>query len=116
MNIFVKIAKPLPAAMKKKKKKIIVQEGVIREEEIFIKTCRGDIIREERRSLLAKKLKELENMDIMRNNIVENVLDIEELLHYYSTLTCPVYIDIFDKFFVGIYSDLFHLKAHVQSS
>lgn len=98
---------------KKQKKKIIVHEQVIRGEEI-LKTCKGDIIREERRCLVAKKLKELENMDM----IVENVLDIEEILHYYSTLTCPVYIDIFDKFFVGLYSDLFNLKAvaHAQSS
>lgn len=64
----------------------------------------------ERRGLVEKKLKELEMMDLSN---VENVLDIEEVLHYYSRLTCPVYIDIFDRFFIHMYSDLFNLQAAV---
>nr|GEY65899.1 hypothetical protein [Tanacetum cinerariifolium] len=54
--------------------------------------------------LVTRKLKELEMMD--RNN-VDLVLDIEEVLHYYSRLTCPVYREIMDKFFVEMYSGTF---------
>lgn len=55
------------------------------------------------RDWVLKKLKELKRMD--RNNI-EHVMDIEEVLHYYSLLTCPSYLEIVDKFFVEIYADL----------
>ncbi|KAL3532444.1 hypothetical protein ACH5RR_005965 [Cinchona calisaya] len=60
---------------------------------------------QERRFLVAKKLKELEMLD---NGNVEHVLDIEEVLHYYSRLTCPAYVDIVDKFFMDMYSELFN--------
>lgn len=54
--------------------------------------------------LVAQKLKELEMMDISN---VDHVLDIEEVLHYYSRLTCPAYLDIVDKFFMDMYAEFF---------
>ncbi|WOH11138.1 hypothetical protein DCAR_0830617 [Daucus carota subsp. sativus] len=62
----------------------------------------------ERRCLVAEKLKELEMID---SNNLENARDIEEVLHLYSLLTCPVYIDMFDKFVTDMYSDIFNLKV-----
>ncbi|KAI3463337.1 hypothetical protein Pfo_020000 [Paulownia fortunei] len=53
---------------------------------------------------LAEKMKELEMMDV---NDGDHVLDIEEVLHYYSLLTCPAYLEIVDKFFVDMYSELY---------
>ncbi|KAK9071283.1 hypothetical protein SSX86_009851 [Deinandra increscens subsp. villosa] len=61
---------------------------------------------------VTRKLKEFEKMD--RNNI-DLVLDIEEVLHYYSRLTCPVYRDIIEKFFVEMYSGTFVL-SRVENS
>ena len=46
--------------------------------------------------MVEQKLRELEMLDM---NNVEYVLDIEEVLHYYSRLTCPAYLEIVDKFF-----------------
>lgn len=51
---------------------------------------------------LAQKMKELEMMDA---GDVEQVLDIEEALHYYSRLKSPVYVDIVDKFFMDMHSE-----------
>ncbi|GKE37578.1 hypothetical protein Tco_1460983 [Tanacetum coccineum] len=62
--------------------------------------------------LVTRKLKELEMMD--RNN-VDLVLDIEEVLHYYSRLTCPVYREIMDKFFVEMYSGTFSFSGFDNS-
>lgn len=57
------------------------------------------------RSLFVEeKLKELEMMDVSN---VDHVMDIEEVLHYYSRITCPAYVDIIDKFFTDIYSQFF---------
>ncbi|KAG8379952.1 hypothetical protein BUALT_Bualt07G0143100 [Buddleja alternifolia] len=50
---------------------------------------------------LAQKMKELEMMDV---NDVDHVLDVEEVLHYYSRLTCPAYQEIVDKFFMDMHS------------
>ncbi|XP_028771758.1 uncharacterized protein LOC114728985 [Neltuma alba] len=52
--------------------------------------------------VLAQKMKELEMIDAAD---VEQVLDIEEALHYYSRLKSPVYLDIVDKFFVDMHSE-----------
>lgn len=52
--------------------------------------------------VLAQKMKELEMMDA---GDVEQVLDIEEALHYYSRLTSPVYLDIVEKFFVDMHTE-----------
>lgn len=51
---------------------------------------------------LAKKMKELEMIDA---SDMEQVLDVEEALHYYSRLKSPVYLDIVDKFFTDMYSE-----------
>ncbi|KAE8718797.1 hypothetical protein F3Y22_tig00109987pilonHSYRG00034 [Hibiscus syriacus] len=48
---------------------------------------------------VGQKLKEIEMMDVSN---VDHVLDIEEVLHYYSRLTCPAYIHVVDKFFMDI--------------
>ncbi|XP_058192467.1 uncharacterized protein LOC131309838 [Rhododendron vialii] len=54
--------------------------------------------------VLAQKMKELEMMDV---NDVDHVLDIEEVLHLYSRLKSPVYLDIVNKFFMDMYSEFF---------
>ncbi|KAK7389549.1 hypothetical protein VNO78_24690 [Psophocarpus tetragonolobus] len=53
--------------------------------------------------VLAQKMK---TMDMMDGGDLEHVLDIEEALHYYSRLKSPVYLDIVDKFFMDIQSEL----------
>ena len=52
--------------------------------------------------MLAQKMKELEMMDL---SDVDHSLDVEEALHYYSRLTCPVYVDIVNKFFMDMYAE-----------
>ena len=54
--------------------------------------------------MVEKKLRELEMLDM---SDVDYVLDIEEVLHYYSRLTCPVYLEIVDKFFMEMCSEFF---------
>ncbi|RDX68073.1 hypothetical protein CR513_52976, partial [Mucuna pruriens] len=54
--------------------------------------------------MVEKKLREMEMLDM---SDVDYVLDIEEVLHYYSRLTSPVYLEIVDKFFMEIYSEFF---------
>uniref|UniRef100_A0A7N0UWP2 OVATE domain-containing protein n=1 Tax=Kalanchoe fedtschenkoi TaxID=63787 RepID=A0A7N0UWP2_KALFE len=53
---------------------------------------------------LESKMRELEKMD---TDDVEHFLDIQEVLHYYSRLKTPVYVDIVDKFFAHISSDIY---------
>ncbi|KAF6176340.1 hypothetical protein GIB67_011129 [Kingdonia uniflora] len=57
-----------------------------------------------RRVEVTQKLKELELIDL---NNVDHVMDIEEVLHYYSRLTCPFYVEIVDNFTMRMYSELF---------
>ncbi|XP_059636735.1 uncharacterized protein LOC132278853 [Cornus florida] len=90
-----------------KKKKLIVYEGS-REE--YLSCTKG--VEEKRSCLVTQKLKELEMMD--KSN-VEHVLDIEEVLHYYSRLTSPVYLDIVDKFFMDMYAELFSLPESTSN-
>jgi hypothetical protein len=54
--------------------------------------------------LVVQKLKELEMLDVSN---VDHLLDIEEVLHYYSRLTCPAYLDIVDKFFMDMCAEFF---------
>lgn len=61
-------------------------------------------VREQRTSMVEKKLRDLEMLDM---SDVDHVLDIEEVLHYYSRLTCPLYLEIVDKFFMEIYTEFF---------
>ncbi|PSS15597.1 Transcription repressor like [Actinidia chinensis var. chinensis] len=77
------------------KKGFMVKEGIIR-------SC-----------LVQQKLKELEMVD--RSNI-EHVLDIEEVLYYYSRLTCSAYIDIVDKFLMEIYAEISNSTPTIGSS
>ncbi|KAL5975892.1 hypothetical protein ACLOJK_020220 [Asimina triloba] len=60
------------------------------------------ILRVETCSIVARRLKELERMDV---NNLEHVLDIEEVLHYYSRITCPLYVDIVNHFFMEMYAE-----------
>ncbi|KAI3455428.1 hypothetical protein Pfo_012091 [Paulownia fortunei] len=60
---------------------------------------------------LAQKMKDLEMMDV---NDMDHVLDIEEVLHYYSRLNCPSYLEIVDKFFMDMYSE-FHVPQPSRS-
>lgn len=53
-------------------------------------------------NVLAQKMKDLEMMEA---GDVEQVLDVEEALHYYSRLTSPVYLDLVDKFFTDTYTE-----------
>ncbi|KAK1376015.1 hypothetical protein POM88_032208 [Heracleum sosnowskyi] len=48
----------------------------------------------------------------------DHVMDIEEALHYYSLITCPVYQDIVDRFFMDIYSEFLlpHPSASIHNS
>ncbi|XWS69884.1 hypothetical protein CRYUN_Cryun03dG0002100 [Craigia yunnanensis] len=68
--------------------------------------------REARSLSVAQKLKELEMMDMSN---VDHVLDIEEVLHYYSRLTCPAYLDIVDKFFMDMYTEILGPPASPRS-
>lgn len=61
---------------------------------------------------LEQRLKELEQMDASN---VEHILDIEEVLHYYSRITCPSYIDIFNKFFMEVYAESLAQPSKVVS-
>lgn len=51
---------------------------------------------------LVQKMKELEMLD---RGDMEQELDIEEAIHYYSRLRSPVYLEIVDKFFMDIHSE-----------
>lgn len=64
-------------------------------------------LREGRSYVVAQKLKELKMID---NSNEEHMLDVEEILHYYSRLTCPAYLDIVDKFFMEMHSELFSIN------
>ncbi|OMO58005.1 hypothetical protein COLO4_34929 [Corchorus olitorius] len=78
-----------------------------RDENLYLKSKR------EAKSLaVAQKLKEMEMMDMSN---VDHVLDIEEVLHYYSRLTCPAYLDIVDKFFMDLYTEFLGPPASPKS-
>lgn len=62
---------------------------------------------------LAQKMKEMEMMDVGN---VDHVLDIEEVLHYYSRLKSPVYLDIVDKFFTDMHSEILYPQPSVSKN
>lgn len=100
-----------PQKKKKKNRRTITYEGK-RYQNLWASDDQGGVMmREERGVSVIKKLKELEMMDKMN---AEHVLDIEEILHYYSRLTCPAYLDIVENFFMDMYSEL--LSAAQTSS
>ncbi|KAI9192639.1 hypothetical protein LWI28_025888 [Acer negundo] len=84
-----------------------------RHEDYWRSNMVGGITREERSCLLAEKLKELEMMDMSN---VDHLLDIEEVLHYYSCLTCPAYLDIVDRFFMEMYAEFLAPSSSTASS
>ncbi|GAB4852582.1 hypothetical protein Ancab_016796 [Ancistrocladus abbreviatus] len=84
----------------------------VRERERQMKLYSG-AVRERRLRLVAERLKVLEMVD---NSNVDHALDIEEVLHYYSRLTCPAYVDIVDKFFAEIFAETFTPQAIPQGS
>ncbi|KAI3701458.1 hypothetical protein L6452_26550 [Arctium lappa] len=61
--------------------------------------------RDEKRCLMTRRLKELEIAD--RDN-VDHVLDIQEIMHCYSLLTCPAYCEMVEKFLSEMYSEIFN--------
>ncbi|KAJ4893750.1 Uncharacterized protein Rs2_20544 [Raphanus sativus] len=50
---------------------------------------------------MEKKIKE---MYVIDTGDIEQALDVEEALHYYSRLRSPVYLNIVDKFFNDLYA------------
>ncbi|CAN4126195.1 unnamed protein product [Withania somnifera] len=80
-----------------KKKEIIMYQG---------KKIYQDSRREERSYLVAQKLKELKMLENYEDHD-QHAMDFEQVLFYYSRLTCPVYVEIVDKFFMEMYSELF---------
>ncbi|KAK1360167.1 hypothetical protein POM88_044641 [Heracleum sosnowskyi] len=112
--------------LKKKKNGITAHRRVVvHEQHIVVKTIQEVKIKEEKKTarsqekirggfvgptarersyILAKKIRELEMLDAYN---MDHVFDVHELLHHYSHLTCPVYLDIVDRFFVNMYPDLF---------
>nr|XP_043617483.1 uncharacterized protein LOC122589275 [Erigeron canadensis] len=64
-------------------------------------------------SVLERKMKELEMMDVKDE---EHVLDVEEVLHYYSLLTSPIYQDLVDKFFTDMYSEFNVSQPPIRSN
>ncbi|XP_068653536.1 uncharacterized protein [Aristolochia californica] len=69
----------------------------VEEEESFSQNLRVELC-----CTVADRLKKLEQLDASN---VEHVLDIEEVLHYYSRIKCPFYVDIFNKFFMEMYAE-----------
>ncbi|KGN45372.1 uncharacterized protein LOC116405196 [Cucumis sativus] len=65
---------------------------------------KGDVKNNSTRSNgLVEKMKELEMLD---RSDMEQELDIEEAIHYYSRLRSPVYLEIVDKFFMDMHSEI----------
>lgn len=64
-------------------------------------------IRDERSYLVTQKLNKLKMLENYKD---EYAPDIEQLIYYYSRLTCTTYVEIVDKFFMQIYFELFGLN------
>ncbi|KAJ8568886.1 hypothetical protein K7X08_032583 [Anisodus acutangulus] len=90
------------------KRKEIMYEG--KKKYQHFSSSRDSHLREERSYLVAQKLKELKMLDKTTYN-EEHALDIEEVVYYYSRLTCPAYLQIVDNFFMEMYSELFNQQA-----
>lgn len=74
---------------------------------------KGDVRNSSTRSDgLVQKMKELEMLD---RGDMEQELDIEEAIHYYSRLKSPVYLEIVDKFFMDIHSECSVTKPSARS-
>lgn len=85
--------------------KVSYQSGVMDLKEEEKKARKYSVGKEEEPSFLAtekfaQKMEELEMMDV---NNGDHVMDIDEVIHQYSLLTSPIYIDIVDKLFADVY-------------
>lgn len=85
------------------------QSGAVDSKEEEKKARKYSLGNEEEPSFLAtenlvQKIEELEKMDV---NNGDHVMDIDEVIHQYSLLTSPVYLDIVDKFFTDVYVELY---------
>ncbi|GAA0166004.1 hypothetical protein LIER_21263 [Lithospermum erythrorhizon] len=84
------------------------------EQQIFEwKMAQNHQVCDHRSYLVAEKLKQLAMIDKSNE---EHALDIQEVLHYYSRLTCPAYRDIVDNFFVDMYSEFFRSSIKKSST
>lgn len=95
------VQSPAKSEQQEKEKKTNKESSQIGEME---KSCWKNTNGGEGHGLTAQKMKDLEMMEA---GDVDQVLDVEEALHYYSRLTSPVYLDLVDKFVMDIYSQQF---------
>ncbi|XP_047306924.1 transcription repressor OFP17 [Impatiens glandulifera] len=58
----------------------------------------------DRGRMLVQKMKQLEMIDL---NDEDGVLDVQQVIGYYSCLKSPVYVEMVDRFFVDMYSEFF---------
>ncbi|KAL6006243.1 hypothetical protein ACLOJK_040289 [Asimina triloba] len=63
--------------------------------------------------VVSERLKELEKMEA---SDVDHVLDVEEVLHYYSRIKCPLYVDIFNKFFLEMFVEMLPQASSSQGN
>ncbi|GJV13197.1 hypothetical protein Tco_1354738 [Tanacetum coccineum] len=84
---------------------LINQQEVRRKNQLIHEETSSEI--EEKRRCVTKKLKELESLD--RDN-VDHVYDIQEIVRCYSMLTCPVYREMVETFFMEMYSEVFSVR------
>ncbi|XP_019457413.1 PREDICTED: uncharacterized protein LOC109357809 isoform X2 [Lupinus angustifolius] len=80
------------------------KDQVEKREEFDNQNKKRSLTHQRRLCIVEEKLRELEMLDMSN---VDHVLDIEEVLHYYSRLTCPIYLEIVDRFFMQMYSEFF---------
>ncbi|CAB4288491.1 unnamed protein product [Prunus armeniaca] len=98
-------ASPPPAKINKNYEKYdLKNRTVIKNRDEKTKTVTKESRELREGCLVAQKIKEMEMLDMSN---VDHVLDIEEVLHYYSRLTCPAYLEIVDKFFMDVYAEFF---------
>ncbi|XP_058763261.1 uncharacterized protein LOC131636665 [Vicia villosa] len=83
---------------KKNNEKRLTLQGEKQKDSSFISKA----MKERRYCMVEKKLRELEMLDMSNEDYV---MDIEEVLYYYSKLTSPAYLEIVDRFFMEMYSD-----------
>ncbi|KAE9600305.1 hypothetical protein Lal_00046320 [Lupinus albus] len=80
------------------------KDQVEKSEECDNQNKKRSLTHQRRFYMVEEKLREMEMLDMSN---VDHVLDIEEILHYYSKLTSPVYLEIVDRFFMQMYSEFF---------
>lgn len=83
---------------KKNNEKRMTLQGEKQKDSSFI----SKDMRERRYCMVEEKLRELKMLDISN---VDYVMDIEEVLYFYSRITSPTYLEIVDRFFMEMYLD-----------